>query len=193
MSGKLQSGKESIYLVPQKPALEFPEIYDSHRNLVYNLALQYVANVEDAEEITQDVFMAVYQSVEKFRFEAKISTWIYRITINKSLDFMKAKQRKKRTGIFLSLFGDTYQDEKEGFIQLNHPGIELESKEAYQRVYSVIQKLPDRQRTVLILNKFEQMSYTRIAEILEITPKAVDSLLQRAKQNLEIGLKNEGK
>lgn len=173
--------------------MEFPEIYDTHRNLVYNLALQYVANVEDAEEITQDVFMAVYQSLDKFRFEAKISTWIYRITINKSLDFMKAKQRKKRTGIFSSLFGETYQDEREGFIQLNHPGVELENKEAYQHVYSVIQKLPDRQRTVLILNKFEQMSYTRIAEILEITPKAVDSLLQRAKQNLELCLKNEEK
>ena len=73
---------------------------------------------------------------------------------------------------------------------MNHPGGDLEQKEKFQQVYSAIQQLPDRQRTVLILNKFEQMSYQHIAEILEISSKAVDSLLQRAKQNLETLLKN---
>jgi RNA polymerase sigma factor (sigma-70 family) len=67
-----------------------------HKDLVYNLALSYVQNSEDAEEITQDVFIAVYQSISSFKAQANIKTWIYRIAINKSLDFIKAKKRQKR-------------------------------------------------------------------------------------------------
>ena len=171
-------------------SIDFNQLYEEHRNLVFNLALQYVLRVEDAEEITQDVFVAVYQSLPSFRFDAKMSTWIYRITINKSLDFIKAQKRKKRFGIFYDLFTDNSPNEMRGMSNMNHPGVDLEQKEKFQQVYSAIQQLPDRQRTVLILNKFEQMSYQHIAEILEISAKAVDSLLQRAKQNLENILKN---
>jgi len=59
--------------------------------MVYNLALHYVQNIQDAEEITQDVFVSVYQSLAKFKESSTISTWIYRIAINKSLDYIKSK------------------------------------------------------------------------------------------------------
>ena len=84
-------------------AVKFAEIYDQHKSLVFNLALQYVQNTEDAEEITQDVFLIVHEKLEAFRMEAKVSTWLYRITINKSLDFIKAKKRQKRFSFFTSL------------------------------------------------------------------------------------------
>ena len=78
--------------------------YQAHKNLVFNLALNYVQNTEDAEEITQDVFLSVDQSMANFKGQSDIKTWIYRITINKSLDFLKAQKRKKRFGMIASLF-----------------------------------------------------------------------------------------
>lgn len=70
--------------------------YDKYKSIVYNLALSYSANKEDAEEITQDVFLTVFKKMSGFRNESKVETWIYRVTINKSLDYLKAKKRFKR-------------------------------------------------------------------------------------------------
>ena len=82
----------------------FKEIYHEHKNLVYNLALQYTQNSEDAEEITQDVFISVHEKLHTFQHQANVKTWIYRIAINKSLDFIKSKRRQKRFGFVISLF-----------------------------------------------------------------------------------------
>ena len=71
---------------------------------MFNLALQYVQQTEDAQEITQDVFVAAHQALPGFKGQSTITTWLYRITINKSLDFLKARKRKKRFGIFAALF-----------------------------------------------------------------------------------------
>ncbi|MBK9801179.1 MAG: RNA polymerase sigma factor [Bacteroidetes bacterium] len=84
--------------------MNLEELYKEHKNLVFNLALNYVQNVQDAEEITQDVFVTIHFSLHSFKAESKITTWIYRITINKSLDFIKARQRKKRFAFITSLF-----------------------------------------------------------------------------------------
>lgn len=72
-------------------------MYSKYKKLGYNLALQYTQNVEDAEEITQDVFIKVYENLYSFRGASEVKTWIYRITVNRSLDYIKAKKRKKRS------------------------------------------------------------------------------------------------
>jgi RNA polymerase sigma factor (sigma-70 family) len=82
--------------------LTFEQLYKLHTDLVYNLALQYVQNTADAEEIAQDVFMSVHKNMHKFKGKSSVKTWIYRITINKSLDFIKAKTRTKRSFFFNS-------------------------------------------------------------------------------------------
>lgn len=79
------------------------EIYDEYKNLVFNLSLNYVQNVQDAEEITQDVFVKIHKSRHNFKQRSKVSTWIYRITINSCLDFIKAKNAQKRKAVFASL------------------------------------------------------------------------------------------
>ena len=78
----------------------FNTIYNQYKTLVYNVALNYLQNIEDAEEITQDVFLQLYQSLDKFKNNSSLKTWIYRITINKSLDFIKHKNSVKRFFIF---------------------------------------------------------------------------------------------
>lgn len=175
----------------EKPGFE--QLYHDHKKMVFNLALQYVQNSEDAEEITQDVFISVHQSLDSFNEQSKISTWIYRISINKSLDFIKAKKRKKRFAFLTSLFkneGASIKYDKAGF---DHPGVLIEQKEGLEKIFFFINQLPENQKTALILNKIEHQSLAEIAEIMNIGEKAVESLVQRAKKNLLTKLNpNEG-
>lgn len=158
--------------------------------MVYNLALNYVQSIEDAQEITQDVFVTVYQSLNSFQEISSMSTWMYRITINKCLDFLKAKQRKKRFAFLTSFFFDDSNDLKHNPPEHNHPGILLEDKEALDNLFKKINVLPDNQKTALILHKIEQKSQIEVAEIMKLSPKAVESLIQRAKKNLSNKLNN---
>ena len=80
--------------------MTFEEIYFEHYKMVFNLALQYVQNIQDAEEITQDVFVKVFDNLNSFKNQSSLKTWIYRISINQALDFIKAKNSQKRS--FLS-------------------------------------------------------------------------------------------
>lgn len=172
---------------------DFISIYHEFKSLVFNLALQYVLRVEDAEEITQDVFVKVHEKYSEFRKEAELKTWIYRITINQSLDFLKAKKSQKRwnTFGFLELDSDELSIE---LPEMNHPGIELEQKEALEQILSAIYRLPENQKTIIILSRIEQKTTKEVTEIMNLSDKAIESLYQRAKKNLEIILnKNKGK
>jgi RNA polymerase sigma-70 factor (ECF subfamily) len=161
--------------------MQFDALFTTYKKMVYNLALQYVQNVEDAEEITQDVFVAIHHSLNTFKQNAEVSTWIYRIAINKSLDFLKAKKRKKRFGFIVSIFEHQETMQTHAF---NHPGVELEQKQAIQLIFLALNKLNDQQKTALILSKIEHKSQKEVAEIMNLTPKAVESLIGRAKNNL---------
>jgi|SRR6218665_2294759 len=160
--------------------MKLQAIYEKMGNKVFNLALQYVQNKEDAEEITQDVFVTVHQKRDQFKGDSTIETWIYRITVNKSLDFLKHKKRKRRW-IQLLRFGDDESDVSD----FNHPGIEIENKEALELLFSKINSLNEQQKTVIILSKIETMNHAEIAEIMQVSVKAVESLLARAKENLK--------
>ncbi|MBP7184684.1 MAG: RNA polymerase sigma factor, partial [Saprospiraceae bacterium] len=142
--------------------MTFEEIYFDHHKMVYNLALQYVQNIEDAEEITQDIFVKVHEKLDTFKNQSNLKTWIYRISINQSLDFIKAKKSKKQnflTSIF-SLNDTKIKSEPTDF---NHPGIELEQKEAYKKIFDAINQLSDNQKTVIILLKIEHKSQAETA------------------------------
>ena len=160
--------------------MDFEAFYIKNKKFVYNLALQYVQNIEEAQEITQDVFLKAHQKIHTFKGDATLETWLYRITINTSLDAIKAKKRKKRFAIF-----SQNQDELNKYTNFNHPGVTLENKEALQQLFGLINKLPQTQKTALILIKIEGKSIKEVAHILEKTPKAIESLLQRAKTQLK--------
>lgn len=171
--------------------MTFDEIYFEHQKLVYNLALQYVQNIEDAEEITQDVFVKVFDNLNSFKKQSSLKTWIYRISIHQSLDFIKAKNSQKRNFLssIFSLNDDKLKFEPASF---NHPGIELEQKEAYQQLFKAINQLSDNQKTVIILLKIEGKSELETADIMNLNVKALESLFQRAKKNLENLLNQKG-
>ena len=161
--------------------------YDKYKSLVYNLALNYSTNKEDAEEITQDVFISVFKKMSGFRNESKIETWIYRVTINKSLDYLKAKKRFKRNFINEEISIDRVSQTE--FADFNHPGVVLESKEKIQEIYRCINKLSEDHKTVIIFLKIENKTYSEVAKIMKISVKAVESLFIRAKKKLDVLLK----
>lgn len=165
---------------------DFNSIYNRHSELVYNLSLNYLHSKEDAEETTQDVFVKVYHELSNFRGESQLKTWIYRITINACLDKIKSAQNKRRLN-FLRYISDGFKSVQP--MEFNHPGIQLEQKEATEKILSEIQKLPERQQTALILRSIEGLSQNEIAQIMELKEKAVESLLSRARAKLKINLK----
>ena len=158
--------------------------YDKYKSLVYNLALSYSASKEDAEEITQDVFLSVFKKMSTFRNESKIETWIFRVTINKSLDYLKAKKRFKRN--FMNDGVSIDQVSQSEFSDFNHPGVVLESKEEIQEIYSCINKLSEDHKTVIILLKIENKTYSEVSKIMKISVGAVESLFNRAKKKLDV-------
>jgi RNA polymerase sigma-70 factor (ECF subfamily) len=160
----------------------FKTMVFQYQNKVYNTALGLLQNNNDAEDIAQEVFIQVYKSIQQFKGEAAFSTWVYRITITKCLDFLRSKKRKKRFGVLLNLFSNNTPIYDAA--HFNHPGVLLDNKEKAALLFACIQQLPQNQKTAFILNKVEDLSYNEIALILKISVSAVDALLQRAKQNL---------
>jgi len=161
----------------------FRELVTSYQDMVFNTAIGFLQNSTDAEDIAQEVFIRVYRSIHQFKGDALLSTWIYRITVTQCLDHIRSKKRKKRFGFMNALFGQDNQPLAEP-AEFNHPGIQQEQKEEAAILFKMIEQLPENQRIAFILNKVEDLSYRQIADILKTTESAVDSLLQRAKQNL---------
>jgi len=172
--------------------LNFQEIYSEHSNLVFNLCLHYLQNKEDAQEVAQDVFIKVYDKIHSFKDNSSLKTWIYRITINTSLDFIKAKKRNKRIFLYSALQIDD-PNRVIHAVNFDHPGVLMEDKESVEKIFQALNKLPVEQKTVVILLRLEQKTQAETADIMLKTIKAVESLFQRAKKNLNTILnENEG-
>mgnify|MGYP003423311797 FL=1 len=175
---------ELIAQLQQGDEQAFKKLVDEWQDMVYNTVLGIVQNADDADDITQEVFIQVYQSVSSFKGDSKFSTWLYRITVSKALDHEKKKKRKKRFGFVQSLFGG---QEEEQFhpVEFDHPGVELEKKERAGELFNALKKIPDNQRIAFTLHKLEGQSYQEVAEIMNTTLYAVESLIGRAKANLK--------
>ena len=157
----------------------FAVLYELYSDKVYNTSLSYAKNVEDAEEITQDVFIKIYKSAATFKGESSLNTWVYRITVNTSLNFLKKKNR-------FSLFKNI--PTKSQSIDFEHPGVLLENKENATALYKAMDCLPSNQKTAFILSFIEGLPRQEVADIMKTSLKAVESLLQRAKKNLGVQL-----
>ncbi|HEV8081613.1 MAG TPA: RNA polymerase sigma factor [Chitinophagaceae bacterium] len=181
--------QELIELVKKKDRAAFKILVDTWQDMVYNTALGILQNAEDAEDVSQEVFIQVYESVSSFKGESKFSTWLYRITITKTTDHIRKKKRKKRFAFIQSLYGNN----DEQIIDLPdffHPGISLENKENGAILFKAIEQLLPNQKAAFVLSKLENLSYKEIAEVMNLSEAAVDALLQRAKDKLKKILKN---
>ncbi|KAA3612700.1 MAG: RNA polymerase sigma factor [Calditrichaeota bacterium] len=168
----------------------FRSIVESHQEKVRTTCFRYVHNAEDADDIAQEVFVQVYESLTHFREDAELSTWIYRIAVNKSLDFLRKKKRKKRFAQLTTLFG--FDEGKEEIIlpASGDPQQDMEANEQKHVLNTAIERLPENQQTVITLSKYQGFSNKEIADIMKLSLSAVEALMHRAKKNLHKRLYN---
>lgn len=177
---RLKNGDEEAFRI----------IFNDNQKKVINACYRMVNDIETAEDLTQEVFIKVYSSINQFRGESQLSTWIYRIAITKSLDHLRAQKRKKRMAILKYLSGD---EEKQIDIEApkdQNPDIIIDNSERMKILNDAINTLPENQRVAFSLSKYDEMSSKEIAEVLSTSISAVEALIHRAKKNLEKRLYN---
>jgi RNA polymerase sigma-70 factor, ECF subfamily len=156
---------------------DFERLIKLYQPNVFRTAMGLLHNKEDAEEITQDVFLKIYDSLISFNHKASLSTWIYRITINTSLNFLK---KKKRSSLFVgltALWGFASKEKQSEIL--------MTDKEEKEAIRKAMNELPEKQRLAFVLTKYEELSQRQVAEILEISEGAVEQLVIRARNNLK--------
>ncbi|MFZ9386507.1 MAG: RNA polymerase sigma factor [Chitinophagaceae bacterium] len=168
----------------------FKYLVDTYQERVYNTAIGIVQNAQDAEDVTQEVFIQVYRSIHSFKGESRLSTWLYRIATTRALDLLRSRKSKKRFGLLQRLFGDGNEPVFE-LPDFNHPGVALDRKENAAKLFKAIGQLPENQKIAFTLHKLEDLSYQEISDIMKTSLPAVESLMHRAKQNLRKILEKE--
>ena len=176
------SEQEFILSLQKGDPQAFKQLVETWQNMVYNTVLSIVQDIQEAEDVSQEVFIQVYQSVKNFRGDAKLSTWIYRVAVTKALDAERKKKTKKRVANLKSWIG--LGEKEEEAAHFNHPGVQLDNKELAAVLFKAMQKLPENQRIAFTLIKAEGLSYDETAEIMNVSVKAVEALMHRAKENL---------
>lgn len=155
---------------------DYEQLVKKYQTNVFRTVIGILHNKEDAEEITQDVFIKTYQSLSSFSGKSAFSTWLYRIAINASISYLR---KKKRRGLWVELTGFFQIQAKEKSAEA-----ELTEKSDQHLVRQAIDGLPDKQKLAFVLTKYEELSQRQVAEILQITEGAVEQLVVRAKVNL---------
>lgn len=185
MKTEITVESELIEKLIQGDEKAFKSFFDHYKQKVYNTAAGFLTNTEEAEDITQEVFIQVFRSIKHFKKNSQLSTWIYRITVTKCLDQLRKKKTKKRFAFITDIFEKDDSDKKESFVNYEHPGVETDKKELSVILFKEIDKLPENQRIAFVLNKVEQLGYREISEIMDTSVPAVESLISRAKANLK--------
>lgn len=164
----------------------FRDLVSTYQKMVVNICYGIVHNIEDAEDVAQDVFIEVFRSVSGFRGDSKLSTWIYRIAVNRSINYLRDHKRRSN----LKSLDETVDSSKSAIGELfyesaSDPQKEMENIQRSKILYAAIDTLSKNQRIAFTLNKYEGLSYKEISEIMELSISSVESLMHRAKKNLQ--------
>lgn len=176
--------KDALIQAQQGSVEAFERIYRAHADFVYNVSYRIANNAEDAKDITQDVFLKVHRNLKRFGFRSSLKTWIYRITVNTTINACKRRSRylNRRAG-----YNDRIKHEELG--KLAKDTIEEKnSRELLEHLFGALN--PD-QRACMALRDIEGLSYREIAETLNININTVRSRLKRARETL-VALRQKG-
>ena len=184
------SEKKIIEKVLGGDANAFEELVLKYEKTVYNLALRMVGDRDDAFDMTQEAFIKAYGSLSSFRGDSKFSVWIYRITTNVCLDFLRSKSRKQQVSLTVS------DDDEDAQLDIPGPKADPEQqlikKISMQSVEEGLKTLPDKQRQILVMRELGGMSYAEIGKALSIEEGTVKSRIFRARKRLCIFLLDSG-
>jgi RNA polymerase sigma-70 factor (ECF subfamily) len=177
--------QEIIGQILQGDRNRYKLLVERYQSIVFRTCMGFLHNKDDADDLTQDIFIQTYQTLHAYKGEASFSTWIYRITVNASLN----KVRKSSKNQFLQRLENVFGSEKGK--EYNFPVSDAENPETLiiqaernEWVEKALNSLPEKQRTAIVLSKYDDLSQREIAVIMETTEGAVEALIQRAKANL---------
>ncbi len=166
-----------------KQVIQF--LVSKYHKQVIKTAFHLLQNMDDAEDLAQDVCMEIIESAGSFKGNSSLSTWIYRLTVNKSLNFIRKNKRKQLVRQFESFFSKSDDNVSSRVLEPSEYDKTFENSEKKQILEKAINSLPENQKTAFILSKYEELSYKEITEIMSLSLSSVESLLQRAKHNLQ--------
>jgi len=166
----------------------FEKLVSLYSKSIYNYCYRMTGNKEDAEDVTQEVFIKAYRSLHWFKRNSRFSTWLYRIAYNACIDL----HRRKRF-VYIPIASDMGDSDKVKEIASEGPSLEevVLSNERKHLVQSAIAKLPPKYRTVILLREIEGLSYDEIAGVLNIPLGTVKSYISRAREELRVSLSHE--
>ena len=177
---------ELLRRIAAKDLGAFKILVDRFQNRVLSLCSRLLSHPQNAEEVAQDVFYQVYKASGTFRHDCRVSTWIYRIAVNRCRNYNRDNRKFGRWG---ELHRRLENEDRSGPGLMAPNGDDPASAWAVNETQTFIRKaiatLPEKQKAMLILNKFEGRSYQEIAEIMDVSMASVESCLHRAKRNLQ--------
>ena len=164
-------------------------LVEKYKRLVYRVAVQITKNHEDANDVMQDTFLKVYESIHSFRKDAAFETWLYRIVVNHATNLVKRRERRRESPLSATNEMEIHPELRRTADLANNPHLNLERKERQRWVAQAVNSLPIKQRTVVILHEFEGLTHPEIASILNCSEGTVRSRLHYARQKLRDLLK----
>lgn len=173
---RLKSGEETAFKL----------LVENYQDRVYYSVLNILHNAAEAEDTAQETFIQVYESIYGFKEESSLATWIYRIAVRKALERIRKQKIRKRINSFVPWWMPT--EEKSIDAAYLNPGISNENKERAVVFFKAICELPDKQRIAFTLVRIQGIRHEEVSEIMQLSIKAIESLLSRAKENLKIKL-----
>lgn len=177
---------ELIKGVQQGDRQAFRLLVEMYQQMVVNTCLAIVHNQSDAEDLAQDVFLEVFRNSGNFRGDARLSTWLYRIATNRSLNFIRNNKRRR----FWQTIEETFTGGRDSHHEMSEngsdqPDYSITDLQRKAILHRAIDQLPEKQRIAFTLNKYEDLSYQQIADVMKISLVSVESLIHRAKKNLQ--------
>ncbi len=164
-------------------------IVEKYGKLAYRLAIQITKNHEDANDVMQETFLKVYESIGSFRKESAFETWLYRIIVNQALNMVKRRERRRESSISDADEIDLRFNIPGSSSYVNSPHDDVEKKELQKWVTQAVDSLSAKHRTVVILHEFEGLTHPQIATILNCSEGTVRSRLHYARRKLRDLLK----
>ncbi len=169
----------------------FESLFDKYREKVYGIAYRFVRNKEDALEVTQEVFLRVYLGLSKFKTNSKFFTWLYRITVNRAIDFTRSRKTQPVLGMEESAL-DAVGENPGRRSPPPDPVAQAQEKELEERLMESVDQLSEKHRAVFVLHAIENLSYKQIAEVVGCNIGTVMSRLFYARKKLQELLGQQG-
>ncbi len=171
--------------IAQAGDIDFASLYAQHKRRVYGTVHHIVGYCDEIDDIVQTIFLQIHRSLPRYKGQSKLSTWIYRISVNVSLQYIRKRKRRR---VFLRFTSDNSEFERAG----NDVRGQYDEREVMKRLYELLDTLSDKKRTVFVLHELDGLALEDVAEVCSIPVNTVRSRLHAARRELTIRLRRAG-